>query len=388
MVPRERASEQLRRKPRDFGAQKASAMSSTNQVLTQAFSQWSLRPADQRFSSITALRDACNVYRVEAQEARGIALDSLRVEKQDTELVLLGRTNVPVSFTHWSFGQLCSEVGAPAGFLRELPPTLAAMNLNHKLSIADPQASRKLLFRQNGVRQLRAITGNDYGRVWNVDVVDRVIEMTQRNPAWQPAPAAFDGSRGLYASDHDLFMFMVDNNRRIFEKQEGGLSRGFFVDNSETGAGAIGVTTFFYEWVCGNHRVWGASDVRTFRISHFKNAEDKSFRAIERSLRAYVESSATEDEARIGRMHTFELGTTKEEVVEKVFGMKGRPQVLTMSMIEKSFDRAEERRDRYGAPTTVWGLTGGMTELARDLPHADERVKLDRAASKVMRIAF
>jgi excisionase family DNA binding protein len=43
---------------------------------------------------------------------------------------------------------------------------------------------------------------------------------------------------------------IADSNRRIFETLPGGgLSRGFFVWNSEVGAASFGIQTFFYEYV-------------------------------------------------------------------------------------------------------------------------------------------
>ncbi|EGG74991.1 hypothetical protein SXCC_04362 [Gluconacetobacter sp. SXCC-1] len=41
--------------------------------------------------------------------------------------------NDPIVPTHWSFGQMCSLVGAPSSYLRNLPAPLAAINLQHGL---------------------------------------------------------------------------------------------------------------------------------------------------------------------------------------------------------------------------------------------------------------
>lgn len=38
---------------------------------------------------------------------------------------MLGKKEVPASLSHWAFGQVCAEVGAPAGYVRGLPATLA-----------------------------------------------------------------------------------------------------------------------------------------------------------------------------------------------------------------------------------------------------------------------
>jgi hypothetical protein len=85
-------------------------------------------------------------------------------------------------------------------------------------------------------------------------------------------------------------------------------------------------------------------------------------------------------------MMAHELGKDKDEVLDRIFGL--RVAGLTQKVIAAAYDRAEEQADRYGSPRNVWGFTGGLTEIARDLPNADERVALDRAAGKVMQIAF
>jgi len=41
---------------------------------------------------------------------------------------------------------------------------------------------------------------------------------------------------GIYASDHDMFSFLVNEEYRIDDGSDGGLARGFFVQNSEVGA--------------------------------------------------------------------------------------------------------------------------------------------------------
>ena len=366
-------------------------------MLMQASNQWASRPADQRFNSIDALHAACTHHRDVAVEAVGVDLRTLRVGEaqfaddegtQRVEPVLIGASGVQSRFSHHAFGQLSRRIGAPADYLRKLPPAMAATNLNHGLQHAEHNGnSDSLLFAQNGDLRLRALVSKSYKRIWNTDVTSRLLALVEQQPEWQPAPAAFDGSRGLYASDADMFAFLVDNERRIFEKDSGGgLGRGFFVSNSEVGAGAFAITTFFYEYVCGNHRVWGASGVQELRIRHVGNADERAFAELSLELRKYADGSAKDDEAKITAMRTKMLGTTKDEVLDAVFGL--RVPTLTRKVIEQSYEVAEQYEDWYGTPSSVWAITGGMTQVARDLSTASDRVALERAAGKVMQIAF
>src|SRR5574341_1191305 len=330
--------------------------------LFQASQQWSTRPADQRFSSLDELHAAVNGYRATAKQST-VQYADLRVEADAGEIILKGKSERPAKMTHWSFGQLAGRVGAPAGYLRDLPATLAAQNINHGLaniSRHDGEREAKLLLHDNGSYLVRAFTSDRYTRIWNGDVTSRLIRLTQERPEWQPAPAAFDGSRGLYASDRDMFVFLVDNGRRIFERGPGGgLSRGFFASNNEVGGGTFTLCRFMYEYVCGNHIVWGAKD-----------------------------------EARITRAQGTIIGKSKDEVLDTVFGLGGKKLgaqaagVLTRKVLGEGYDRAEQHQEWYGNPRSTWGLVNGLTELARDMEHADKRVELERAAGKLLEVTF
>ena len=364
-------------------------------TLTAAFNQWANRPADQRFSSLADLHAAVLHHREASVEATDVKLDTLRVEPivpegttaGNEQPMLVSSTGRVAEFNHWSFGQLCRRIGAPASYLRELPANLVADNMNHGLVNAEPRDNGKgdnLLFQQNGSLVLRSALSPDYTRIWNSDITSRLIELTQRAPEWQPAPAAFDGSRGLYASDKDMFAFLVDNDRRIFESLPGGgLGRGFFVSNSEVGDASFRITTFLYEYVCGNHRVWGAQGIHEIRIPHIGNADARAFGKLTLELKKYANVAASEDEAKIESMRRYKLGATKDEVLDAVFKLG-----ITRKVAQQAYAVAVENEQSYGDPNTVWGYTGGLTEVARDLPNADERVALERQAGKIMQIAF
>jgi len=361
------------------------------QVLTQAFNQWASRPKDERYGSLADLHQAVVGYRAQAREAREVPWTSLRAEARDGDIVVVGKQGTPATMTNWSFGQLSKAAGAPPSYLEGLSAELAVENLNYGLAGIGGQRTTKLLLHtgaEDGSEfKVRAFTGKDYARIWNSDITSRLIRLTEQNPQWQPAPAAFDGSRGLYASDHDMFAFMVDSNRRIFEKAPGGgLGRGFFVSNSEVGAKSFWVLTFLYEYCCGNHRVWGAQGVRELRIRHAGNADERAFAELEVELKNYADSSAQDDEAKVQQARRTVLGRDKDEVLDKIFGL--RVPVLSRKLIGEGYDRAELHSDWYGDPKTVWGLAGGLTEVARDMAHADKRVEVERAAGKVMQIAF
>src|SRR5262249_54600410 len=138
----------------------------------------------------------------------------------------------------------------------------------------------------------RAVNSDVYSRVWNHEIFDGLAGLREggwRVPPARPAheddprarPAAkADGLQGRKgggggarqgggliapggggAGEPDMFAFLVNEEYRIDDGTDGGLSRGVFVSNSEVGAGALRLTCFLYRHVCGNHIVWGAEHV-------------------------------------------------------------------------------------------------------------------------------
>ncbi|TGV81052.1 DUF932 domain-containing protein, partial [Mesorhizobium sp. M00.F.Ca.ET.158.01.1.1] len=132
-------------------------------------SEWFSRPADERYLSLSELFAAVQI-RTERSRTRTVDSAAIRVEasRDDAErlsLVLPGK-DTPIIPTHWSFGQLASLVGAPTAYLRQLPAPLAGINLQYGL--ASHRAEQvKTLETEDGRIELRALTGPDYGRIFD-----------------------------------------------------------------------------------------------------------------------------------------------------------------------------------------------------------------------------
>ena len=107
------------------------------QRIGRVSSEWFSRPADQRFLDLNDLYQAVS-SRAEHSRTRTIESRAVQVEARRDDHEALS-VNIPggdaqLSMTHWSFGQLCELVGAPSGYLRELPAPLAGINLQYGLS--------------------------------------------------------------------------------------------------------------------------------------------------------------------------------------------------------------------------------------------------------------
>jgi hypothetical protein len=357
--------------------------------LFKAYQQWANRPADERFASLEALHAETLRYAQVAQEKR-LPFADMRVENIDGDVQLVGRANVPAKFTHWAFGQLCTRIGAPANYLRELPSTLACQNLNHGLATrvadADKNANANLMFHANGGLLLRSIMTDEYSRIWNHEVAARLVDLQPQG--WEPARPDIRVECGdfpaLYASDHDMFAFLRNSRLTVSENgSDGAVYKGVIVENSEVGASALKLTRFLYREMCGNHIIWGASKMLEISVRHVGSARHR-WAGYFAQLRRYADESVSDLEAKIAASREKVIGATKDEVLDALFGK--RITGLSRKVIESGYDAVIPEQD--GRPNTVWGIAQGLTRHSQTLPYADQRTVIDRAAGKLLEANF
>lgn len=352
--------------------------------LFQANQQWKTRPDDQRFSSLTDLYTQTKAYADTAHEKPGVRVDSLRVEAIDGDVQLVGKGGVPARLTNWSFGQLATRVEAPAAYLRDLPATLAAQNLNHglsKLAKEKEDGTANLLFHANGSLLLRAITSDKYSRIWNYEVAERLLALEAQG--WTPATPDIrvqDDTLPLYASDHDLFAFIMKEDRVIKEAGNPmGLKRGLIAGNSEVGGGSLWLMRFLYREMCGNHIIWGAEDVSEVRARHVGKVRENLMNW-DIEVKKYLDESPLEQEQKIASAQTRRIAGTKDELLDALFGKRSLG--LSRKALEAGYDAVKPEED--GDPLTVWGFAQGLTRYSQTLPYADARTNIDKAAGKLL----
>nr|WP_294138504.1 hypothetical protein [Sphingomonas sp.] len=210
---------------------------SRGQRVGRVSSEWFNRPDDQRYLSLDELFASVK-GRSERSRTRTVESASVRVEagRDDAErlsLILPG-SDAPIAPTHWSFGQLASLVGAPAAYLRQLPAALAGINLQYGLT-SHRAEQVKTLETDDGRVELRAVTGPDYGRIYDHELVEAVRKIAGNGTGdtrWK-VPGVLDWSTGvynprvdvtkdtttLYASDRDVF-----GSRRVAQCPDGAAS--------------------------------------------------------------------------------------------------------------------------------------------------------------------
>ena len=373
---------------------------SRGQRIGRVSSEWFSRPEDERYLSLGALHAAVRA-RAERATARTVETRAIRVEARVDDvsrlaLAIPGR-DAPVSPTHWSFGQLCGLVGAPSGYLRQLPAPLAGINLQHGLT-SNRAELVKTLEADDGRIELRAVTGPDYGRIWDHELVEAVMRIAGDgvgDTRWK-VPGTLDWSTmvhnpfvevskdttTLYASDRDVFLFLVDDTHPI---EAGKLPngdpdlyfRGFYAWNSEVGSKTLGMATFFLRAVCMNRNIWGAEGFEELSIRHSKFAAHRFAHQAAPALARFADSSPgafvsgiraardrvvarnDEDRETFLRKRGFSKGDTAK-IIATVLGEEGHP------------------------PASVFDFVQGITAVARARPHQDVRLDLEARAAKLM----
>ncbi len=363
-------------------------------------SQWFSRPADERFLSLgelyASVRGRADRSETSTVQSRDVRVEASRDDAEALSFILPDRAE-PVAPTHWSFGQLASLVGAPGGYLRSLPAPLAGINLQYGLS-NHRQELLKAYSAQNGRSELRAVTGPDYGRIFDhelVSAVQRIVGDGTGDTRWK-VPGVLDWSTGmynphvdiardtttLYASDRDVFLFLVDDTHpieagRLPDGSPDLYFRGFYCWNSEVGSKTLGIASFYLRAVCQNRNLWGVEDFEEITIRHSKYAASRFAHEAAPALESFANSSPAPFVAGIRAARERIVARTDEDrtrfLKDRVFS---RPEA---TRIIETVLREEGR-----PPESLFDFVQGITAVARGAEHQDARIVFEQKAKKLL----
>lgn len=287
-------------------------------------------------------------------------------------------------------------VGAPAAYLRQLPAPLAGINLQYGLT--NHRAEQvKTLETDDGRMELRAVTGPDYGRIYDHELlaaVQRIAGNGTGDTRWK-VPGVLDWSTGiynpmvdisantttLYASDRDVFLFLVDDLNPI---EAGKLPdgspdlyfRGFYCWNSEVGAKTLGIASFYLRAVCQNRNLWGVEDFEEIRIRHSKYAANRFAHEAAPALTQFADSSPLPFVNGI-RQARERIVARSDEARTDFLRKRGFGKAETAKIIDTVL--AEEGR----RPESVFDFVQGITAFARGKAQQDARLDLEGRAKKL-----
>lgn len=373
-------------------------------------SQWFSRPADERFLSLEDLmasvrgrhqRSHVNTY--------STASLSVKADLDDPASLRLLTVDGEMTPNHWSFGQLCTRVKTQAGFIRDLlgsrvrgpdgdivPFPLAPLVLQDRLirSPAEVVKVMRTINEDGSPAEMRAVTGPDYGRIWDEEVVDAVMRIcgdgtwkvpgviNWSNGTYDPNAHISSESTTLYASDRDVFMFLCRDQYPI---EVGKLANGdpdlmfpgVIVSNSETGAGSLRIDTMYLRAVCMNRNLWGVEKKNSIAFRHTKNLPTRFQYEVKPALAEFSRISASAVAAKVAEAKRIRVGDNDDEVSE--FIMKQGHSKKAAADIMSSVFGEEGHKAR-----SLWDVVNGITAKARTVVHQDARVALEREAGQLM----
>lgn len=364
--------------------------------------QWIARPADQRFLSLTDLH-ASVAKRAQASIEDRISTRNIEfiapgnpMTIEETHDLSVGLDGGEIAYpSHWSFGQLCQLAKAPAGHYRTLPSQIVADALSYGIRY-NREAERVKLYRHD--EQLLAATGPDYGRIFDAEVVKAVMQVAGNgigDTRWK-VPGTMDwhtnfydpntpvtaDSTTLYASDRDVFIFLVDDRNPIeVGKLPDGdpdlMFRGFYISNSEVGSASLRLAAFYLRAICMNRMMWGVEGFEEITMRHSKGAPSRFIEEARPALKSFADGSTKRLIEGVERAKATKLAGDQDEALEFLAARKFSR--------KKAVEIMEAVENAAGHPArTAWDFSDGITRIAHAEANTDNRVALELEARKIL----
>lgn len=372
------------------------------QMNTAVSRQWLARPADEKFLSLNDLRDAVAARRESAFERR---INTKRVEFiapenptkiEETHDLTIGLPGGEIlGPSHWSFGQLAGLAKAPAGYLRTLPSQIAADAMTYGMRYS--RDVEEVKFYASG-GSLLAATGPEYGRIFDEEVVAAVQQVAGNgvgDSRWKvpgtldwatmqydPSTPVTTDTTTLFASDRDVFMFLVDDRNPIeVGKLPSGdpdlMFRGFYVTNSEVGRGSLRLAAFYLRAVCCNRILWGVERFEEITMRHTKLAPSRFIEQARPALNSFANGSVKALTDGVQKAKAAQIASNDDDMMDFLQGRK-LSRSRSLEVLE-AVERGEGRKAR-----SVWDVAQGLTAVARGIPNNDTRIELEGEARKLL----
>jgi len=360
--------------------------------------QWANRPPDERFWTVEDARCEADHQRRLSDERFGRGT-SLQVHAEH-DSIFAGE----FALNSWSFGQLCSLVGAPSSFFKTrlaAQPKVVCSTLN---AVIPDRGNYNLYLDTSYTPRLKSITSDSYKRIYNADVLSEIEHYAGSD--WAPPPARPSspgvetrratesdvglrgsdrglsikvgdeiGPSGVYLSDEDMFVFLVNPDNVTSPMDGEPLYQGIIVSNSEVGKASLKIETFLFRGVCGNHIIWDVEAVQKTRLRHVGKNPDKFWRYLEQAFTTGGPGNAIPS---INKALSYQIGTKLDDIMNEV----SKVSTLSKSIISKAM--AASVPDLDGPSGSLWGIINGLTRVSQGEINADRRHEIDTEAGRLL----
>jgi hypothetical protein len=144
------------------------------------------------------------------------------------------------------------------------------------------------------------------------------------------------------------------------------------------GSKTFSFLAFLLRRICSNHVIWGGEVLGEVNIRHLGNAMERASWLVEPVLKKYIESDTTREVQMIERARNESVGKNDDQVVSFLQGA-GFSRVESAGAVQRS-------HEEEGGPSNLWAVVQGLTALAREKKHTDERVALEKRAGKLLQM--
>jgi hypothetical protein len=245
---------------------------------------------------------------------------------------------------------------------------------------------------------LRAATGPDYGRIFDHEIIEPIKNLVDdSNGRWKVAGqmtgmkdglAVYDpevpvtlATTTLFASDRDVFIFLVDDRNPIeVGKLTNGepdlMFRGFYAWNSETGSKTAGIAAMYLRGVCMNRNLWGVENFHEIKIKHTKFAPDRFAQEARPALQSFANGSTAQFVQGVADAKAAIIAKDNDDRLDFLTRRGGLSQTLAKAA-------AARHIKEEGRPvSSVWDAVQAITAIARDIPHQDDRIALEKKGGR------
>lgn len=202
------------------------------------------------------------------------------------------------------------------------------------------------------------------------------------NNTYDPEAPVTTDSTTLYASDRDVFMFLVDDRNPIeVGKLPGGepdlMFRGFYCQNSEVGSRSAKIAAFYLRGVCMNRNLWGVEDFQEVRIIHNRTAPERWMMQAVPALNAYANGTEAKLIAGVQQAKAARVADDHEAAVEFL-----KKRNFSMAKAKAILEQGENEEGR--PPRSAWDMAQAITANARSILNSDDRLAQEIEAGRIL----
>src|SRR5215210_6824155 len=179
----------------------------------------------------------------------------------------------------------------------------------------------------------------------------------------------------LYASDRDVFLFLVDDLNpieagRLPDGSPDPYFRGFYCWNSEVGSRTLGIASFYLRAVCANRCLWGVEHFEEIAIRHSKYAASRFAQEAAPALDSFADASAAGFVSSIRAARAEIVARTGEDrsafLRKRGFSKADTARIIEAVLVEEGHP-----------PSSVFDFVQGITAVARSEPRQDARLEVE-----------